>query len=72
MSIIYPKLKPPTILEKSPHGANRTTKAVRVIHNVLGNARIIIQGSHFYFSPLLKLNKAGVAEHGSTATSQPR
>lgn len=58
MSIIYLQLKPATILEKSPHEADRTTKANRVIHSVLGNPRISIQGSHFYFFSLLKLNKA--------------
>jgi len=57
MSIIYLQLKPPTILEKSPHEANRATKGNKVIHSVLGNTRISIQGSHFYFFSLLKLNK---------------
>lgn len=58
MSIIHLRLKPPTVLEKPPHEANRTTKANRAIRSVLGNARISIQGSHFYFFSLSKLNKA--------------
>lgn len=53
MSTIYLQQKSATILEKFPHEATRTMKANRVIHSVLGNTRISIQGSHFYFfSPL--------------------
>lgn len=54
----YLQLKPATSLEKFPHEATRTMKANRVIHSVLGNTRISIQGSHFYFFSLSNLSKA--------------